>query len=364
MLFTPFDLGPLTLRNRLVMAPMTRCRADADHRPTPIMAAYYAQRASMGLIVAEGTAPSPNGAGYARIPGLYDPAQGDGWRRVTDAVHAEGGRIFLQLMHTGRASVQLNLPAGAEVVGVTPQPLSTPLWTDAAGMQPPTPPRPLRADEIPRVVAEYAAAARLARDAGFDGVELHGGSGYLPDQFLNAHINTRTDGYGGSAQGRNRFTLEVLEALARAIGPDRVGLRLTPFSTFNETGGFDGLEAQFLDLAEHAGALDLVYLHVSTAVSAGVPPVLRPFLEGLRQRFGRTFILCGGFDRARAELALERGEADLIGFGRPALANPDLVERLHAGAPLNPPDPATFYAKGPAGYTDYPTLLASPTPNP
>jgi len=341
------------------MAPMTRCRADADHLPTPLMAEYYAQRASFGLIVAEGTSPSPNGVGYARIPGIYLPAQGEEWRRVTQAVHAAGGRIFLQLMHTGRASVQLNLPGGAEVVGATPHPLSTPLWTDAAGMQPPTPPRPLRADEIPGVVAEYAAAARLAREVGFDGVELHGGSGYLPEQFLNANINTRTDAYGGSAEGRNRFTLEVLRGLTEAIGPDRVGLRLTPYSSFNETGAFDDLEPQFLGLAESAGALGLVYLHVSIAAAAAGAPLSRPFLAGLRNRFGGAFILCGGFDRESAESALEQGDADLIAFGRPALANPDLVERLRGGFPLNPADPNTFYSQGPAGYTDYPVLSAS-----
>jgi len=355
-LFQPFALGPITLRNRIVMAPMTRNRADSDHHPTPIMAEYYAQRASIGLIITEGTSPSPHGLGYPRMPGLLDDQDVAGWRTVTDAVHARGGRIFVQLMHTGRASHSANLPAGAEVVGPTAVAMPGEIWTDAEGLQPPSAPRALTEAEIPTVVEEYAAAARRAIAAGFDGVELHGANGYLIEQFLNPRVNTRTDGYGGSASARNRLAIEITRAVVQAIGGERVGIRLSPYGAFNGTGGFEGLEVQYLELVDALRTLGIAYLHLVNHSSMGAPPVPADFVEALRTTFGGIFIASGGFDRERAEQVLAQGQADLVAFGRPALANPDLVERLEGGHALNAPDFATFYTPGEQGHTDYPAL--------
>ena len=357
MLFQPYALGGLTLRNRIVMAPMTRSRATSNNIPTPIMADYYAQRADVGLIVTEGTAPSPDGLGYPRIPGLFNAAQVAGWTAVTDAVHARGGHIFVQIMHTGRVSAAANLPPGARVVGPTDAPLGESMYTDAEGMQPAAPPHALSGDEIAAVVEEYAASARLAVEAGFDGVELHGANGYLIEQFLNANVNTRDDGYGGSAANRNRFALEVARATVEAIGGERVGIRLSPYGVFNRTGPFEGIEEQYLELARGLSGLGLAYLHLVNHSSLGAPEVPGTFISSLREAFDGTFILSGGLDRKRAEALLEAGAGDLFAFGRPLLANPDFVSRIQDGAPLNDPDPDTFYTPGEAGYTDYPVLV-------
>jgi N-ethylmaleimide reductase len=356
MLFQPFALGPIALQNRLVMAPMTRNRATAAHLPTPIMATYYAQRASIGLIITEGVAPSPDGAGYARIPGLYSAEQVAGWKVVTDAVHAKGGRIFAQLMHTGRASHAANLPAGARVVSSMAVPLPEPIYTDATGPQPATVPHALTTAEVAQVVQEFVTAARNAIAAGFDGVELHAANGYLIEQFLNANLNTRGDQYGGSAAYRNRFALEIAEATAAAIGADRVGIRLSPHGAFNAMGAFEGVDAQYIALAKALGALKLAYLHLVNHASMGAPALPAALPGELKAAFGGTFIASGGLDRESAEALLASGAADLVAFGRPALANPDLVARLQAGAPLNAPDFATFYTPGEQGYLDYPTM--------
>ncbi len=358
MLLHPTTLGSIPLANRMVMAPMTRNRATADHVPTPMMAEYYAQRASIGLLITEGVAPAPNGAGYARIPGLYNPAQVAGWRVVTDAVHAAGGRIFMQMMHTGRASHAANLPAGAEVVGPVAVAMAGEMWTDASGLQPPTTPRAMTASDIAAAIASYAKSAELAIASGFDGVEIHAANGYLVEQFLNANVNTRTDEWGGSADARNRFALEVARAMAAAIGADRVGIRLSPLGTFNGTGAFDGVEAQFLALVKSLGEMKLAYLHLVDHSSMGAPALPGEFTVALRVAFGGVFIASGGFDQARAEQVLVAGDADLIAFGRSALANPDLVARFANGDPLNAPDVATFYTAGAKGYTDYPVVAA------
>jgi len=359
MLFEPYQLGGITLRNRIVMAPLTRNRATVDHLPTPIMAEYYAQRASIGLIVTEGTSPSANGLGYARIPGIFSAAQISAWRAVTAGVHARGGRIFVQLMHTGRASHVDNMPTGTRVVSSTATPLPDPIYTDSAGNQPASPPHPLTEDEIGDTVAEYAHAARSAIEAGFDGVELHAANGYLIEQFLNGNVNTRTDGYGESIRGRNRFALEVARAVVAAIGGDRVGMRISPYGTFNATGAFPDVESQYLELAASLGAHRLVYLHLVDHSSMGAPVVPVAFKLTLRQAFGRTFIASGGLTLETAEAALASGAADLAAFGRAALANPDLVARLEHHLPLNAPDFATFYTPGAKGYTDYPTATGS-----
>jgi N-ethylmaleimide reductase len=353
MLFDPFDLGPIALRNRLVMAPMTRNRANADHVPTPIMATYYEQRATVGLIITEGTSPSPNGLGYPRQPGLFTAEHVATWRAVTDAVHAQGGTIFVQLMHTGRASHLANLPAGAEVLGPTDVALPGEIWTDAAGLQAPSAPRPMTDADIAAAIAEYAHSATLAVEAGFDGVELHGANGYLIEQFLNANVNTRNDAWGGSAEARNRFALAVTHAVVAAIGAERVGIRLSPYGAFNATGAFDGLDEQFVSLARDLGAMKLAYLHLVDHSSMGAPVVPVALVGEMRRAFGGIYIASGGFDKARAVATLENGGADLIAFGRPALANPDLVARLQADAPLSAANPATFYTPGEAGYTDY-----------
>ncbi len=356
MLFDPVQLRSLTLRNRTVMAPMTRSRAVNANTPNLLMAEYYRQRASAGLIVTEGVSPSPNGLGYARIPGLFNAAQVAGWRFVTDAVHAEGGRIVVQFMHTGRVAHAANLPAGAEVVGPMAAVCPGEMYTDAQGMQPHTAPRAMTEADIAQAVAEFAQAARLAIEAGFDGIELHAANGYLIEQFLNANVNQRSDGYGGSIAGRNRFALEVARACAQAIGAERVGIRLSPHGVFNGTGGYPEVEAQYAALVQELSALGLMYLHVLDHSAMGAPPVPADLKLQMRRLFAGPYILAGGFDRDSAEAALAAGQADLIAFARAFLANPDLVKRMQTGAALNEPDMTTFYTPGPKGYTDYPAL--------
>jgi N-ethylmaleimide reductase len=356
MLFDPTELAGLPLQNRIVMAPMTRSRAVEGHAPNALVTQYYAERASAGLIVTEGTSPSPNGLGYARIPGIFSDRQVQAWRAVTDAVHAKGARIFLQLMHTGRVGHPLNLPAGAEVVGPMAEACPGEMFTDQQGPLPHTTPRAMTAQDIEKAVGEFASAARNAVKAGFDGVELHGANGYLIEQFLNANVNKRTDGYGGSAAGRNRFALEVARAAAAAIGKEKVGIRLSPYGAFNGTGAFDGVDAQHEALARELGAIGLAYVHLVDHSSMGAPKVPDEMRAAIRRAFPGTLILSGGYDKERAEADLGAGKGDLIAFGRPFLANPDLPERLRRGASLNAPDMGTFYTPGAKGYTDYPAL--------
>ncbi len=362
MLFEPLTARSIRLANRTVMAPMTRSRADDTNTPGALMAEYYGQRASAGLIIAEGTSPSPNGLGYARIPGLFNDAQVRGWKSVTDAVHAKGGKIFVQLMHTGRVSHVANLPAGAEVLGPMADACPGEMYTDSQGMQPRSIPRAMSETDIAHAVDEYAKSARLAIEAGFDGVELHAANGYLIEQFLNANVNLRTDAYGGSIEGRNRFALEVARATAAAMGAHRVGIRLSPYGVFNSTGAFPDVEAQYLALTQELSRLGLLYLHVldhsAMDTYMGAPPVPAEFKLQLRTAFQGLFILAGGFDRASAEHALKAGRADLIAFARPFLANPDLVERMRTNGALNDVDMTTLYTPGPKGYTDYPTRAA------
>ena len=361
MLFQAFTSPSLQLKNRVVMAPLTRSRAVDKNTPNALMAEYYAQRAGAGLIVTEGTSPSPNGLGYARIPGLFNAEQVAGWRRVTDAVHAQGAKIFVQLMHTGRVAHVANLPAGAKVVGPVASAMAGEMYTDAQGMQPHSVPQAMAAEDIRQATDEFVQAARLAIEAGFDGIELHAANGYLLEQFLNANVNTRDDAYGGSADKRNRFVLEVARATVAAIGAGRVGIRVSPYGVFNGTGAYDGVEEQYLALASELGALKLAYLHLVDHSSQGAPEVPAAFKAKLRAAFGGTFIASGGLDRDSAEQVLKDGRGDLAAFGRAWLANPDLIERMKAGLPLNPPDAATFYTPGAKGYTDYPRAQAAAT---
>lgn len=363
MLFDSYTLGPITLTNRLVMAPMTRNRATSDHVPTPMMVEYYAARADLGLLITEGIAPAADGLGYARIPGLFTAEHVAAWRPITDAVHARGGRIFAQLMHTGRASAAPNLPAGARTVGPMAVAMSEQLFTDTHGMQPADVPHALSESEIADVVAQYAHSATRAIEAGFDGVELHGANGYLIEQFLNANVNQRSDGYGGSAEARNRFALEVAAATAAAIGAERVGIRLSPYGAFNATGAFEGVEEQFLSLTGALSAMRLAYLHLVNHSSMGAPEIPGSFIGHLRSAFKGTFIASGGLDRAKAEALLASGAADLVAFGRPVLANPDFLTRITGDHALNAPDFSTFYTPGEVGYLDYPTLALNDASN-
>ena len=359
MLFDPFNVRSLQLKNRIVMAPMARCRAVDSNTPNSLMAEYYGQRASAGMIITEGTSPSPNGLGYARMPGLFNKAQQNGWRHVTETVHAQGGRIILQLMHAGRVAHLANLPTGAEVLGPMDQVCPGEMYTDLMGMQPHSPARAMTEADIETTVGEFAQAARMAVDAGFDGVEIHAANGYLIEQFLNANVNKRTDGYGSGISGRNRFALEVVRETVMAIGARRVGIRLSPHGALNDMGSFSGLDDQFIALMRELSRWGLMYVHVlDHSALLGGSPVPDKLKRALRNSFQGPLILAGGFDQAGAQRALTEDRADLIAFARPFLANPDLVERMKANAPLNVPDMNTFYTPGAEGYTDYPTLDA------
>jgi N-ethylmaleimide reductase len=358
MLFDGFSARSLKLANRAVMSPMTRSRAVNANTANALMAEYYGQRAGAGLIITEGTSPSPNGLGYPRIPALFNAAQVQGWKLVTSAVHAKGGKIFVQLMHTGRVGHIANLPAGAEVIGPGTAVCPGEMYTDSKGMQPYSPPRAMSEEDMRHAVAEYVTSARLALDAGFDGVELHGANGYLIEQFLNPLVNQRADEYGQGMEGRNRFAIEVASATAAAIGPERLGIRLSPYGVFNGTGEFPEVQAQYFALAGQLSALKLLYVHLVDHSSMGAPAVPAEFKVELRNQFSGLFILSGGFNRPLAETALAERRGDLVAFGRPFLANPDLLERMRQNAPLNEPDASTFYTPGPKGYTDYPALNA------
>ncbi|TGK32748.1 alkene reductase [Leptospira gomenensis] len=354
-LFGSARLGNLNLQNRIVMAPMTRSRAIGNV-PNSTMADYYAQRAGAGLIVTEGTSPSPNGLGYSRIPGIFNQEQVEGWKLVTNAVHKKGGKIFVQLMHTGRASHVSNLPIGAEVLAPSPVVLSGQIWTDAEGMQPYTQPKEMSAEQIQTAISEYVRASKNAIAAGFDGVELHAANGYLLEQFLNPNSNRRNDSYGGSADNRNRFVIEIAKAVAAAIGSEKTGIRISPYGAFNEMGAFDGVEEQYESLAASLNEIGLVYVHMVDHSSQGAPEVPESVVLKIRKQFKNTLILSGGYDKAKAQSVLDDRKCELIAFGRPFIANPDFVDRLKYDAELSPADPTTFYTPGEKGYSDYPNL--------
>lgn len=356
-LFEAFELGTLRLRNRIVMAPMTRCRATAEHVPTDLMVTYYEQRAAAGLIITEGTAPSPDGTGYARIPGLYAPAHVTPWRKVTQAVHGRGGRIFVQLMHTGRVSHPLNMPAGTRIIAPSAVGLSGAMWTDPQGMQPYPVPAAMTEADIAHTIEEFAASAALAIEAGFDGVELHGANGYLIDQFLNTASNQRMDRWGGSVENRARFAIEVAKAVSSRIGAARTGIRLSPYGVFNDMLPDADMAELYACLASQFSELGLAYLHIVDHSSMGAPEVPAAMKSRIRDTFHGALILSGGYDGARAESDLVIGKCDLVAFARHFLSNPDLVQRFKDGSALAEPDPNTFYTPGAAGYTDYPSRM-------
>ena len=358
-LLSPFQLGDLHLANRVAMAPLTRGRAGADRLANPLMAEYYAQRASAGLLITEATAVSEQGYGWVNAPGIYTDAQGESWRQVVDAVHAKGGRIFLQLWHMGRASHSSfhggKLPVAPSAIKIEGDGTHTP-----NGKQPYETPRALETQELPGIVADYVAAAHRAQQAGFDGVEIHSANGYLLDQFLQSRTNHRTDPYGGSIENRFRLLREVVEGVTKVFGPNRVGVRLSPNGVFNDMGSPDNRET-FLHVAKQLDAYNLAYLHVMDGLAFGFHGMGDPItLTDIRQAFHGPLMGNCGYDQATAETAIHQGQADLIAFGRPYLSNPDLVERFRHSWPLAPvPDMSTWYFGGGAGYTDYPRYGAA-----
>ncbi|TAJ09336.1 MAG: alkene reductase [Nitrospirae bacterium] len=358
-LFEPIVSGALELNNRIVMAPMTRSRASVTGVPSDLAATYYAQRAEAGLIITEGTQPSANGQGYPRTPGMHSPEQIASWRKVTEAVHARGGRIVLQLMHTGRIAHRLNRTVDGPPVAPSAIRAAGQMYTDALGLQDHSMPRALATEEIPSVIDEYRQATINAMLAGFDGVELHGANGYLPMQFLASNSNRRTDHYGGTVQNRARLVIETLEAMADGAGSaSRIGLRVSPGNTFNDIQENDPLDL-YPYLAKAINPLGLAYLHVQR--SGKLPQQEQTFdpIALMRTHFTGPIIATGGFDRESANELLSLGQADMIGFARPFIANPDLVRRFRTAALLAQPDPTTFYTPGPKGYTDYPDSTSS-----
>jgi N-ethylmaleimide reductase len=355
-LLLPYNSGLLELKNRTVMAPMTRSRATSDNIPVDIMAEYYRQRADAGLIITEGTSPSPNGLGYSCIPGIFNKKQVEGWRKITNAVHEKGGKIFVQLMHTGRIGHPLNLPEGAEVLAPSAVLASGQMYTVQGGMKDHPEPRAFTTEEVISTISEFINAAKNAVEAGFDGVELHGANGYLIEQFINPGTNTRTDQYGGSIENRSRFLLEIVEQLVNAVGKNKVGVRFSPYGAFNDMPRYDEVDETYTYLAEKLNELEILYIHVLDHSPGNNLPEIINIKNVIRSRFQNILIFCGGFDHHKAENELKKGIADLIAFGVPFLSNPDLVERMKTGAELNPPDYTTFYTPGEKGYTDYPFL--------
>ena len=351
-LFDPVTLGALTLKNRIVMAPMTRSRADKNAVPTDVMVDYYRQRAGAGLIISEGIAPSADGLGYCRTPGIFNAQQVTAWKKVTDAVHDAGGLIAAQIMHVGRVASHYNKPAGAATVAPSALQARGEMYTDEAGMQPFDAPRALSLDEIAGVVDEYKIATENAFEAGFDAVELHCTSGYLPAQFLSTGTNMRTDAYGGSVENRTRFTLEVLRAMIAVDGSARVGMRICPDNPFNDLHD-DDPQATFTALLHEVQSMDLAYLHAIRM------PQGRVDVLALGQQYAADRLLVNesySFDEAQSAIA--NGEASAVSFGRPFIANPDLVERWRRDAPLAKFDPGSLYSPGAAGYSDYPVADA------
>lgn len=363
-LFDPIRFGNITAANRIVMAPLTRNRAGPQQVPTALMAAYYAQRASAGLIIAEATQISPEGQGYLDTPGIYSAEQTAGWRLVTDAVHTQGGKIVLQLWHVGRISHVSLQPGGQSPVSSTARRAIAQTFT-ARGFEDVSEPRALRLDEMPRIVAEYREAARNAIDAGFDGVEVHGANGYLLEQFLRDSINDRTDRYGGAAENRTRLPLEVMKAIVAEIGADRTGLRLSPVTPVNDAKQDSDPQGLFNYLIERLAPLKLAFIHIIEGATGGPRDVARFDYAALRTRFQRdnehsAWIVNNGYTRAMAIDAVAGGKADMVAFGKPFISNPDLVERLRLDWPLAELNNATLYGGGAVGYTDYRPMNTAP----
>ncbi|MEO1207654.1 MAG: alkene reductase [Pseudomonadota bacterium] len=352
ILFTPGHLGDLSLRNRIVLAPLTRSRADANGVPSDLAPEYYAQRAGAGLIITEATQISFEGMGYPRTPGVHTPEQFASWKPIIEAVHAKGSKIVAQLWHVGRIAAHANRGVKADVVAPSDSRAPGEMYTDDEGMVPHDRPRALETDEIARIAAEYAEAAEKAIAAGFDGVELHSANGYLLHQFLSTNVNTRTDRYGGSIENRIRMPLEVLDAILEKVPARKVGIRVSPRHTFNgiEEADSDQLYAAYYEELSRRG---LAYLHVMRAFTHELDTDIVAFAD---QHYAGDILVCGEYTKEEGAEVLNAGHAKAVAYGRPFIANPDLVERFRKDAPLNEPDSDTFYTPGPKGYIDYPTL--------
>lgn len=351
-ILAPYHWKTLKLKNRLVMAPMTRSRA-IDNLPNDLMAKYYGQRSGAGLIITEGTAPTPESLGYARIPGIFNEAQIKGWKKITEAVHEGGSKFFIQLLHTGRIGHVDNLPPGYRLAAVSNKKANGQMFTDTKGLQEYSQPAAMTTEAVYECIRGHVQAAVNAIEAGFDGVELHGANGYLVEQFLHPVINDRSDEFGGSLENRCRFVLQLAEQTAKAIGKDKVGIRFSPYSTLGDLEAYQGDEVHqtYSYLAEQLNKIDIAYIHISLS-----PDVPQHTLDAIRSYFEGTLIFCNGFTPETAEQYLAEGKSDLIAFARTFLANPDLDVRIELESELNQPNPSTFYTPGSYGYIDYPTL--------
>jgi N-ethylmaleimide reductase len=353
-LFTPKMVGSVELGNRIVMAPMTRSRAIGNV-PNLLMAEYYKQRSGAGLIITEGTSPSPNGLGYARIPGIYSKQQVEGWKKITSAVHEGGGKIFVQLMHTGRISHPLNMPEGAQILAPSAVKAAGQMWTDSEKLQDFPVPKEMTTADLLHTKAEFVTASKNALDAGFDGVELHGANGYLLEQFLSPVSNIRKDNYGGSVENRTRFVIEVVTAVAEAIGKGKTGIRLSPYGVASDMPHYPEIDATYRYLSEQLYKIGIAYIHLVDHSAMGAPVVSPELKKLIRKNFKNTIILSGGYDMERAEADIQSGLADLVAFGRPFINNPDLVDRFKKNWTLSQDlKMDLFYSADEKGYTDYP----------
>jgi len=357
-LFTPEKAGSIEVKNRVVMSPMTRCRAIGNV-PNELMAEYYQQRSGAGLIITEGTSPSPNGLGYARIPGIFNKQQIEGWKKITTAVHQGRGKIVVQLMHTGRISHILNMPEGAEILAPSAVKPAGQMWTDAAAMQDFPVPKAMTPEDLVSTKAEFVLAAKNAIEAGFDGVELHSANGYLLEQFLSPISNVRIDNYGGNIENRCRFVLEVVAAVAEAIGKGKTAIRLSPYGVASDMPHYPEIDATYNYLSEQLNKLDIAYIHMVDHAAMGAPEVPVELKKLIRKNFRNTIILSGGYEVKRAEADIQSGLGNLVAFGRPFINNPDLVERMENNWPLSETlNMDQFYTADEKGYTDYPAYKA------
>lgn len=353
-LFAAGKIGSVETANRIVMAPMTRSRAIGNV-PNGLMAKYYGQRSGAGMIVTEGTSPSPNGLGYPRIPGIYSAEQTEGWKKITAEVHTHGSKIFVQLMHTGRIGHSLNLPKNAEVLAPSTVKPAGQMWTDQAQLQDYPVPKAMSLEQVEIALQEFVEAAKNAMAANFDGVELHGANGYLLEQFLSPVSNRRTDEYGGSVEKRCKFVVEVATRVAKAIGNEKLGIRLSPYGVASDMPHYSEIDATYQYLAGKLNQIGIAYIHIVDHSPMGAPEVPLAIKKLIRGTFKNTIILAGGYDRERAEADLQKGLGDFVAFGRPFINNPDLVERFKNDWPLsNDLNTDLFYSDSKAGYTDYP----------
>jgi N-ethylmaleimide reductase len=353
-LLTSGMVGSTAIKNRVVMAPMTRSRAIGNV-PNDLMSEYYKQRSGAGLIITEGTSPSPNGLGYARIPGIYSWQQVEGWKKITVPIHNDGGKIFVQLMHTGRISHSLNMPDGAQILAPSAVKAAGQMWTDAKQLQEFPVPKEMTDKDLIETKAEYVNAAKNAMEAGFDGVELHGANGYLLEQFLSPVSNIRKDNYGGSVENRSRFVLEVATSVAETIGKGKTGIRLSPFGVASDMPHYPEIEATYKYLSEKLNQIDIAYIHIVDHSPIGAPVVPLEIKKLIRNNFKNSIIISGGYDKQRAEDDIQSGLGDLVAFGRPFINNPDLVGRFRNNWPISHDlHRDLFYTADEKGYTDYP----------